>query len=231
MVSHEEEEQLAMALEERVRRATRERRRWEAMRRAFATGREEQEANLERMKDIEGRKRRLQEVRERTLLDPDLIDEAVENMERAGFRVRMAADAGEALDMVVEEMGEERLLVKSKTNVSKEIHLTRRMTEMGYQVVETDLGDRIIQIADTPSSHPTGPAAHLDRHQVTRRQAQAAWDDDDLREAAKMYASGLSLAVVADRFRIDAQTVANRFRRAGVRVRTRRGWPSRSATS
>jgi L-lactate dehydrogenase complex protein LldG len=94
--------------------------------------------------------------------------EAVTNMEKAGFKVRMAVDAKEALDMVVEEMGETRLLVKSKTNVSKEIHLTHEMTEMGFEVVETDLGDRIIQIADLPGAHPTGPAAHLDRYDIAK---------------------------------------------------------------
>jgi len=36
------------------------------------------------------------------------------------------------------------------------------------------------------------------------------------------------LAGVADQFGIDAQTVANRFQRAGVAVRPRRGWASRA---
>jgi hypothetical protein len=46
-----------------------------------------------------------------------------------------------------------------------------------------------------------------------------------------MYAAGSSLAHVADQFGVDAQTVANRFRRAGIPVRPRRGWssPARAA--
>ncbi|MCK4970491.1 MAG: lactate utilization protein, partial [Thermoplasmata archaeon] len=158
MASHEHDEETAMALEERVKRASRERRKWDALRKAFATSKSKQAANYDRMKDIEKREERLREVRESSLLKPKLITEAVTNMEKAGFRVRMAMDAKEALDMVIEEMGDEKLLVKSKTNVSKEIHLTHEMTDMGYEVVETDLGDRIIQIADQPGAHPTGPA-------------------------------------------------------------------------
>ncbi|NIP36113.1 MAG: 4Fe-4S dicluster domain-containing protein, partial [Thermoplasmata archaeon] len=168
MVTHDDDEELALALEDRVKRATRERDKWEALRKAFATSKSKQAANYERMKDLERRKERLQEVRDSTLMDPKMVMEAVTNMEKAGFRVRMAADSKEALDMVIEEMGPERLLVKSKTNVSKEVHLTHEMTEMGYDVVETDLGDRIIQIADLPGAHPTGPAAHLDRYDIAK---------------------------------------------------------------
>jgi len=168
MVTHEHYEERAEGLDERVKRATRERKKWEALRRAFATSKSKQATNYHLMRDLEGRKQRLRQVRESTLLSPKLIMEAVTNMERAGFRVRMAMDAKEALDMVIEEMGDERLLVKSKTNVSKEIHLTHEMTGMGFEVVETDLGDRIIQIADLPGAHPTGPAAHLDRYDIAK---------------------------------------------------------------
>ncbi|MCK4968928.1 MAG: LUD domain-containing protein, partial [Thermoplasmata archaeon] len=94
--------------------------------------------------------------------------EAVTNMEAAGFRVRRALDAEDAVNIVIEEMGDERLLVKSKTNVSKEVHLAHEMEERGFEVIETDLGDRIIQIADLPGAHPTGPAAHLDRYDIAK---------------------------------------------------------------
>ena len=78
------------------------------------------------------------------------------------------------------------------------------------------------------SIHRTTVASHLDRHGVPRHSDQTAWDDEILTQAAELYASGLSLAGIADQFGIDAQTVANRFRRAGVAVRPRRGWASRA---
>ncbi|MCP3935579.1 MAG: hypothetical protein GY708_09440 [Actinomycetia bacterium] len=76
--------------------------------------------------------------------------------------------------------------------------------------------------------HRTTIAAHLERRGVPRHSEQAAWDDDILMEAAELKTAGLSLADLADRYRIDAQTVANRFRRTGVTVRPRRGWSSRA---
>lgn len=56
------------------------------------------------------------------------------------------------------------------------------------------------------------------------RTSWTAWDHDALTAAAALYTSGASLAAVAARFGVDASIVANRFRRAGVAVRPRRGW-------
>ena len=74
--------------------------------------------------------------------------------------------------------------------------------------------------------HRTTVAGHVDRHDVPLHSKQTAWDDETLERAAELYAAGSSLVDVAHRFGIDAQTVANRFRRAGVAVRPRRGWTS-----
>ena len=49
--------------------------------------------------------------------------------------------------------------------------------------------------------------------------------DRSVREAAKRYGSGESLKVVAVQFDVDAKTLAREFRRAGVPIRPRRGWP------
>ena len=73
----------------------------------------------------------------------------------------------------------------------------------------------------------TTVTSHLNRDGVPRHSEQTAWDDRTLKEAAELYVAGRSLADVGEQFGIDAQTVANRFRRAGVAVRPRRGWPSR----
>ena len=74
-------------------------------------------------------------------------------------------------------------------------------------------GATIIQLAMEFGIHRTTVAGHLDRHGVPRHSELTVWDDDILREAAELYATGLSLADVAER-----------FRRAGVTVRPRRGW-------
>jgi len=86
-------------------------------------------------------------------------------------------------------------------------------------------GVTINELADQYGVHRSTVAATLDRHQVERRGAQTPWTSGTLADAADFYASGLSLAAVAARYGIDPQTVASRFRRAGIPVRPRRGWP------
>lgn len=88
-------------------------------------------------------------------------------------------------------------------------------------------GANIRQLAANFGVHRTTVTAHLDRQRIRGHHTLTAWTDDTLREATELYATGLSLAAVATRFGIDAQTVANRLRRAGVPVRPRRGWHPR----
>jgi hypothetical protein len=83
------------------------------------------------------------------------------------------------------------------------------------------------QLAADFGIHRTTVAGHLDRHDAPRHYKRTTWDDVTLRRAADLYATGLSLAEVADRYDIDAQIVANRFRRADIATRSRRGSPSR----
>ncbi len=166
MTGDARQDDIESELEQRVRRAVLERDRWRAMRRAFETNEEAKRRNAPRMRGLEDRRRRLADVRRERLMEPALVDEAVRNMESGGMRVRRAADADEAVALVLEELGGERLLVKSKSNVSKEVHLTERLEAAGVTVVETDLGDRILQVGGLSGVHPTGPAAHLDRDDI-----------------------------------------------------------------
>ena len=95
-------------------------------------------------------------------------------------------------------------------------------------LIEADqAGATINQLADEFGIHRTPVTGHLDPHGVPRDSEHTACDDRTLKEAAELYAAGRSLAEVGEQFGIDAQTVANRIRRAGVAVRPRRGWTSR----
>lgn len=85
-------------------------------------------------------------------------------------------------------------------------------------------GDSVEQLAERFGVHRTTVIAHLDRRKIERRTAPTAWDHAALTAAAASYVSGESLAAVAARFGVDPSTVANRFRRAGIAIRPRRGW-------
>lgn len=55
------------------------------------------------------------------------------------------------------------IISKSKSNTLREINFLELMDENGFKVIETDLGDRILQLkkGDNAPVHPTGPASHL----------------------------------------------------------------------
>lgn len=138
----------------------------EGMRSSFKTIQERQKENLPLIKDLEERKERLRRVKKESIGNDGLIKAALKSLENNGFRVEIAKDDAEAVKILMREIGREKLVVKSKSNISKEIDLTHQLEQKGIEIIETDLGDRIIQISGLDPVHPTGPAAHLTRYQI-----------------------------------------------------------------
>jgi len=136
------------------------------IRKAFDTVKKRQKENINRISNIEDRKHRLKKVKEYSIGNQDLIDLAVTNLRTNGIKVHIAKTAEEALSTILDEIGDEKLIVKSKSNVSKEIGLTNFLKSYNIDTIETDIGDRIIQLANDTPSHPTGPASHLNRYDI-----------------------------------------------------------------
>ena len=80
---------------------------------------------------------------------------------------------GERLHRLVAKRIGARTVVKSKSMATEETELNEALEAAGCQVVETDLGEWIIQLADQTPSHIIAPAVHLDRYQVARVPAGA----------------------------------------------------------
>ncbi|MHA1595841.1 MAG: LUD domain-containing protein [Candidatus Baldrarchaeia archaeon] len=140
-----------------------------AMRAAFMEVKVRQKQNMSIMSDLERKKAKLREAKERILKDiKRAVDELIPKLESAGIRVYFAKTREEALNFILREVKGEKVLVKSKSNVSKEIHLTRELERKGIEVVETDIGDRIIQLAGEKPAHPTGPACHFSRTEIAQ---------------------------------------------------------------
>lgn len=101
---------------------------------------------------------------------PDYLDQFSRNATRAGAVVHRAKDsqaAREIIGYLLKDRGAAKV-VKSKSMVSEEIHLNPHLERQGINVVETDLGEYIIQIAGEGPSHIIVPAIHKDRRQVGR---------------------------------------------------------------
>ncbi|NYT11464.1 MAG: 4Fe-4S dicluster domain-containing protein [Methanomassiliicoccales archaeon] len=139
---------------------------FEGMRSAFRNDVLNQERIAPMIEGLEQRKEMARRARELCMNDPSYVKKAIERLEENGIRVIVARDAQEARELVLEELEGETLLVKSKSNVTKEIGLTPYLESMGIEVIETDAGDRIVQLSGQKPVHPTGPAANFTRYEV-----------------------------------------------------------------
>ncbi len=91
-----------------------------------------------------------------------------DQIERAGGVVHWARDAGEARRIILEiaRARDVRMVVKSKSMATEEIHLNDALAAAGIAAVETDLGEYIIQLAHERPSHIIAPAIHKTKAQV-----------------------------------------------------------------
>ncbi len=138
-----------------------------ALRKAFNSVKERQVLNPSR--DFSEKKSKLISTRKSCVGNNELLAAAIERLKKNGIKVYLAKEKQEAIDIILGEVGDEKLVVKSKSNVTKEIGLTKALEEKGLTVVETDIGDRILQVLDAKPSHPTGPITHLSAREIARR--------------------------------------------------------------
>lgn len=100
------------------------------------------------------------------------LDELLDDLERAvtawGGRVLRARDAAQARQLILDVAREHgvKAVVKAKSMTTEEIGLNPALASAGLQVMETDLGEFIVQLAGHPPAHLTAPALHLNRRQI-----------------------------------------------------------------
>ncbi len=85
-----------------------------------------------------------------------------------GIKVHWAADAAEhnaIVHGIIAAQGS-KVLVKSKSMLTEECHLNDYLANKGIEVVDTDLGERIVQFRNEAPSHIVLPAIHLKKEDV-----------------------------------------------------------------
>ncbi len=98
----------------------------------------------------------------------DLAEQFIAEAERHGIIVHTAADAAEAVAIVAEiaKRHDARRIVKSKSMATEEVELNRHLAAEGMQVLETDLGEYIVQLAGQRPSHIVAPCLHMARDEI-----------------------------------------------------------------
>ena len=99
---------------------------------------------------------------------PSYLESLEENVIANGGNVLWAESGQEAVKLVLDIARDRGLrnVVKSKTMLGEEIHLNQGLQQGELNVVETDLGEYIIQLCDEMPSHIVTPALHKSRHEV-----------------------------------------------------------------
>jgi L-lactate dehydrogenase complex protein LldF len=101
---------------------------------------------------------------------PAYIERFTVQATKAGATVHRAADAASANTIIagILKSNNVTMVAKGKSMVSEETHLNAHLEREGFEVVETDLGEYIIQLEGETPSHIIVPAIHKNRRQVGR---------------------------------------------------------------
>lgn len=98
----------------------------------------------------------------------DYLEQFEANAKALGCQVHWAKDAAEHNEIVLkilEDHGAKKV-VKSKSMLTEELHLNPFLERHGIEVVDTDLGERIVQLLKQRPSHIVLPAIHLKKEDV-----------------------------------------------------------------
>src|ERR1700738_2991498 len=97
------------------------------------------------------------------------LAEFADKIEARGTKVFWASTAKDARGYILDLAREKKAqtIVKSKTMTSEEIHLNDALSEAGYEVVESDLGEFIVQLLGEAPYHIVFPAMHLTRGEIS----------------------------------------------------------------
>ena len=132
---------------------------------AYRTGRAKAYEGI----DFEALRERIVQVKGGAAGQLDALGAAFQkNAEARGAKVFRTGDPEQVKAYILalaREHGVQRI-VKSKSMASEEIHLNKALAAAGLDVLETDLGEWIIQLAHQTPSHMVMPAIHMTKEEV-----------------------------------------------------------------
>jgi len=98
----------------------------------------------------------------------DYLEQFEANAVKNGVCVHWAEDADEYNRIVQDILKSHQVkkVVKSKSMLTEECHLNEHLQAAGFDVVETDLGERILQLMHLAPSHIVMPALHVHREEI-----------------------------------------------------------------
>src|SRR5450759_4314411 len=133
----------------------------------FVRGRADRVLELENFEEIRSA---AAAIRDRALNNLDVyLEEFERNATARGAIVHWAETAADVNRIVCELAAsyKVRKVAKSKSMVSEECSLNDALEAAGIEVIETDLGEYILQLAHEPPSHIVAPVVHKSKDEVS----------------------------------------------------------------
>jgi len=133
----------------------------------FVRGRADRVAELDNFEEM---RTAAAAIRDRSLANLDVyLEEFERNATARGAIVHWASTASEVNDIVRELASRYgvRKVVKSKSMVTEECDVNAALEAAGVEVVETDLGEYILQLAHEPPSHIVAPVVHKTKDEIS----------------------------------------------------------------
>ena len=128
-----------------------------------------QQAFVSLGEDLQVLRQRAHQCRKKTIENLDFfLEQFITQVKGNGIIVHRAGNAQQAVQYVlnIAQDNQAKLIAKSKTMVSEEIGLNPVLEATGIRVIETDLGEFIVQLRGERPSHIITPAVHLRRAEV-----------------------------------------------------------------
>jgi L-lactate dehydrogenase complex protein LldF len=123
-------------------------------------------------------------IKQETMANLDrYLEQMADAVEARGGNVYFAKDGEDAVRYVGDLAREKgaKVITKSKSMATEEIELNHRLEEsyadLGLEIVETDLGEWIAQLAGDTPSHIVGPILHMNRRRIARVLSDAAGEE------------------------------------------------------
>ena len=96
------------------------------------------------------------------------LEELTAKLEARGTKVHWASNDAQAREIIAGILRDKnaRSMIKSKAMTSEEIHLNHALEAAGYTVIESDLGEFIVQLRHEAPYHIVFPSMHLTRDEI-----------------------------------------------------------------
>ncbi|KZX11985.1 LUD domain-containing protein [Methanobrevibacter oralis] len=142
------------------------------MRKSFNTVKS-RSSNIKDSPSVKRLEKRVCEIKKESIENSQkLLNQAIDSFKRNDIEVKFAKSSNDAIDIIQDLIKDfdSKIIAKSKSNTLGEINFKEIFNSRGFEIIDTDLGDRILQLKKTDNApvHPTGPASHLDISKITK---------------------------------------------------------------